>query len=203
MRMKRACGALLLGMALSSLSAFSQTERGSWELSLAGNMGIYSTSSEYTSAGRTTTNDGEALGYFGLDLRAGYYVVDGLSVEPEIYMLAVEKSPPAFNIGANASYTFTIRDSPVKPFVIAGYGIGNGVPVMQRIMGRTSSEFDIPVLRVGGGLKVFLSQQVALKAEYRYERFSYEETSTYYSYTSTLKRTWNYHNVLFGVSVFL
>ena len=62
---------------------------------------------------------------------------------------------------------------------------------------------DIPVLRVGGGLKIFVSKSVALKAEYRYERYTRESTSdSYYgSYTSSV--TTDYHNILFGFCVFL
>ena len=69
--------------------------------------------------------------------------------------------------------------------------------------GRESEELDIPVLRVGGGLKIFLSKQVAFKIEYRYERYLYENTITYFHYSYTYEETSNYHNVLFGFSVFL
>jgi opacity protein-like surface antigen len=73
---------------------------------------------------------------------------------------------------------------------------------MQRLLGRASDKLDIPVFRVGGGLKVFVSKSVALKVEYRYEQYTRESTSNYYynSYTSTV--TTNYHNVLFGFCVF-
>jgi opacity protein-like surface antigen len=105
------------------------------------------------------------------------------------------------------AYTFSIPESPVKPFLTAGYGIGNGIPIMQRLMDRSSDDLDIPVVRVGGGMKIFLSKQVALKLEYRYERYSYENSSSFayygYSYSYSQKVISNYHNVLFGISVFL
>ena len=201
--MKRVTVLLLSAIGLVAAPAMSQTGRGSWELSLAGNLGSYSISTEITSGGHTTSNDGESHGYLGLDLRTGWYLADGLSIEPEIYYLAVEKEPPTFNLGANLNYTFTIPQSPVKPFIIAGYGVGNGIPLMQRLLGRTSDNLDIPVLRIGCGLKVFFSKQVAFKIEYRYERYSYENTTTFYSYSYTGKEVWDYHNVLFGFSVFL
>jgi opacity protein-like surface antigen len=134
-------------------------------------------------------------------------VVDGFSIEPEIYILAVEKFLPTLNLGGNLAYTFSIPESPVKPFLTAGYGIGNGIPIMQRLMDRSSDDLDIPVVRVGGGMKIFLSKQVALKLEYRYERYSYENSSSFayygYSYSYSQKVISNYHNVLFGISVFL
>jgi hypothetical protein len=201
--MKCIPGALVFAALAVAIPAVSQTERGNWELSLAGNAGSVSLSYERTGTGTNYSSDGEAQSYFGLDVRVGVYIAEGLSIEPEIYLLAVEKVQPAFNIGGNASYTFSIPESPVKPFLIAGYGIGNGIPMMQRLMRRSSGDFEIPVLRAGGGVKVFLSRQIALKVEYRYERFFHEETSSYYSSSSTMNTTWNYHNILFGLSVFL
>lgn len=201
--MKRTSVLMLCGLGLAVLPAMSQTQPGSWELSVGANLGSYSTSTENTSGGRTSTSESEGRGFLSLDFRVGVYPVEGLSVEPEIYILAVEKGLPTFNLGGNLGYTFTIPNSPVRPFVIAGYGIGNGIPQMQRLFGRMSENLDIPVLRVGGGLKVFLSKQVALKAEYRYERYSYESTSTSFNITNTYASVWNYHNLLFGFSVFL
>lgn len=55
----------------------------------------------------------------------------------------------------------------------------------------------------GGGVKFFVSKYVALKAKYRYERYSREETETFISISSTFKQVVNFHNVLSGVSVFL
>lgn len=205
--MKKRLVILFCAAGLGALPALSQTQPGSWELSVAGNFGSISTSSEYTVAGQTNSQEGEAQSYLGLDLRVGWFALEGLSIEPEIYILAIEQEPPTFNLGANLAYTFTIPSSPVKPYITAGYGIGNGIPIMQRLMGRTSDKLDIPVLRVGGGVKLFLSKQVALKLEYRYERYSYETSATYsfypYTYSYNAKEVWNHHTVLFGISVFL
>jgi opacity protein-like surface antigen len=207
LKMKRISIVLVCVGILFASSAISQTKAGNWELSLAGNLGSLQSSYEYSSSGggysSNYSNGGDAQSYMGLDLRAGFFVVDGFSLEPEIYMLVVEKAKPAYNFGANASYTASIPNSPVKPFVSVGYGIGNAVPLMQRIMGRSSDDMDIPVLRAGTGLKVFVSKQVALKVEYRYERYTSETESSYYSYKSTTKTTTNMHNILIGFSIFL
>jgi opacity protein-like surface antigen len=196
-------GVLVIALSLVAVPAVGQTGPGSVEMSLSGNFGSMSSSSEYTSGGHTSTSTSESRSYFGLDLRVGAYVVEGFSLEPEVYVLAVEKTPPAFSFGANAAYTFSIPQSPVKPFITVGYGIGNGIPLMQRLMDRSSSDLDIPVFRAGGGLKVFVSKQVALKVEYRYERYSQDNTTTYYGYTSTSSSVMNLHNVLVGFSFFL
>lgn len=189
---------LLLSLAVT-VDAGAQTEQGSWELSAACNFGSMSTSYESSGGGYSSSGSSDGVTYFALDLRTGYYVTHGLSLEPEIYILGVEDDPPAFSFGANISYAFDIPDSPVKPFVIAGYGIGNAAPIMQRLLGRSSDKMDIPALRVGGGLKIFVVRWAALKMEYRYERYSRETSSGF----MTAKSTTNYHNVLFGFSVFL
>jgi hypothetical protein len=198
---------LLCSAALIASPGLSQTTAGNWELSLAGNLGSMQSSHEssWSSNGYTehSSSDGDAQTYLGLNLRAGIFVADGFSLEPELYMLAVMDEQPAFNIGANASYTFDVPNSQVKPFLTAGYGIGNAIPLMQRLLGRQSGDFDIPVIRGGGGFKIFVSKQVALKIEYRYERYTNEDESSSLYYKSTSKTTMNLHNILFGFSVFL
>jgi opacity protein-like surface antigen len=194
---------MLAGLGLAALPALSQTQPGSWELSVAGNGGSLSTSTETSGGPYFNYSDEESFSYLALDFRAGIFVAEGFSIEPECYFLALEEEPPVFNLGANLAYTFTIPESRVKPFVIAGYGIGNGVPVMQRLISRESDKLDIPVVRVGGGLKIFFTDQVAFKVEYRYEHYSYERSSSSYGYSYTYKHEENYNNILFGFSVFL
>ena len=200
--MMKFAGLLVCCVAVGVLDTAAQTEKGSWEISAAANMGSMSSSYESSGAGYSSSGSSDAIMYFALDLRTGWYLVDGFSLEPEVYMLAVDEDAPAFSLGANLAYTFNVRESPVKPFLIAGYGIGNAAPIMQRLLGRASDKLDIPVFRVGGGLKVFVSKSVALKVEYRYEQYTRESTSNFYynSYTSTV--TTNYHNLLFGFCVF-
>ena len=189
--------------AILTVPALCQTHVGTWELSMAGNAGALTTSSEVTYGGQTSSDNGVSRNYFGLDLRPGYYVANGFSLEPEIYWLAAEKDAPTFNIGANAAYTFDIPQSSVLPYVTIGYGIGNGIPLMQRLVGRSSDELDIPVFRVGGGLKIFVASAVALKIEYRYERYSQETSGSFFGMSYTEKDVRSFHNILFGFSIFL
>jgi hypothetical protein len=192
------CVPLLLAAFAGTAAA--QTGTGSWELSLSSTLGTASQSTETEYGGRTTTHDGESQGYLSLALRPGFFVVNGLSIEPEFFWTAVEKVPPTFSMSGNVSYTFLIKESPVSPFLLAGYGVGNGIPLFQRLFLRSSDEMDITVLNLGAGVKVFLSEAIAFRAEYRYQRFA-EETS--YPAGPTYRRTSDYHNLLLGFSVFL
>lgn len=182
-------------------SAGAQPGTGSWELSLSATFGMVSQTSEMTFQGQTTKDEHEAEGYLSLAVRPGFYLYEGLSLEPEFFWTASEGVPPAFSISGNISYTFVIPASPACPFLLAGYGVGNGIPLAQRLLGRSSDEMDIAVLNLGGGIKIFLSKAVALRGEYRYQRFSWEDTSPFGS--TSYRQTVNFHNFLLGFSVFL
>ncbi len=192
---------LLICLLFASGSLHSQTQPGTWELSVSGNLGSVSISSE--TRGSYTSSYSESHSFFSLALRPGYYIVNDLALEPEVFWTAIEGDLPSFSLSGNLSYNFRIPDSQVKPFVLIGYGIGNAIPVFQRVFYRASDKFDIPVLHLGAGLKVFLTKRIALRTEYRYQRYSYEQTYHYDSYNYTIKTKENFHNVFFGFSVFL
>ena len=80
--------------------------------------------------------------------------------------------------------------------------MGNGMPVdfVGRDLVRTSDSFNVSNLNAGAGVKIFISGDIALRVEYRFQR-----------YYQSVQSTWNYdvkdittsHKVLFGISVFL
>jgi opacity protein-like surface antigen len=181
---------------LASMStAVSQTQRGTWEFSLSGAFSSYSSKSE----GSGSTYESDPQQVVSLLLRPGYFVIDGLEILPEIYWGATSGEPPSFSFSGNIAYSYLIPGARVAPFVLAGYGIGNGVPVLERMVGRSSDAFDITVLNLGGGAKVFVTKAVAVTAEYRYQQYNREVTNG--SYTS--KYTYSFHNVFLGVSFFV
>ena len=184
--MKTVVCMLVLAMLFGGSVAFCQVEKGSWEMSLAATFGSVSTSRD--------GDEGESTSLLSVAFRPGYYVIDGLSIEPELFWTAIESERPMFSLAANASYTFRPSDANVSPFLLAGYGIGNGIPTFQRLMFRASDEMDVSVLNLGGGVKYFLSKDIGLRAEYRYQRFHQEEGSS--------ETTANWHTILFGFSVF-
>jgi len=185
--MKNVVFMLALATVFGSSILYGQIEKGSWEMSVAGTFGSYSLS--------TNGNDGESTSLVSIAARPGYYVIDGLSIEPELYWTAIEDELPIFNIAANVSYTFRVAESGVSPFLLAGYGVGNGIPIFQRLIFRSSDEMDVSVLNVGGGVKFFVTTSVALRAEYRFQQFNQDEDS--------FETTANWHTILLGFSVFL
>lgn len=182
---------------------YSQTQQGAWELSLSGNFGSVSGSSETSGSFGTSKSESEAEGYLSLAIRPGFYIIDGLAVEPEILWTALEGVPPIFSLSGNLAYNFSIPQSHITPFVLIGYGTGNAIPLFQRLFFKSSEELDISVLNIGAGLKIFVAEQIALRIEYRYQRYSQEETFGSGSFSSTTKSIQNFHNVFFGFSIFL
>ena len=186
---------LLLGLALS---ARGQTEQGSWELSLSSNFGLVSRSTEYSGPLGSSQSEGESEGFLTLALRPGYYLADGLAIEPEFLWTAIEGIPPSFSLSGNLAYNFRIEGSRATPFILLGYGLGNAIPVFQRVAVRTSDEWDIPVVNAGAGVKFFATDEVALRLEYRFQRYSQEESSGSASWNSSTQ----FHNVFVGIALF-
>lgn len=60
-----------------------------------------------------------SMKYASLSLLPGYYVSDGLSIEPEIGMTFMEKVKPAFFFVGNLSYTFLLpTTTPIGVFAV-------------------------------------------------------------------------------------
>ena len=198
-----------IAVVIAALAAFvhepvySQTQQGAWELSLSRTFGSVSTSTETSGSFGSSSTDSEAEGYLTLALRPGFFIIDGLALEPEILWTAIEGEPPSFMLSGNLAYTFSIPESRVLPFVLAGYGTGNAIPLFQTLLFRSSDKLDISVLNIGGGLKVLIAERVAIRTEYRYQRFSQKTDFGFGPYGGTAKSTTNFHNVLIGFSVFL
>lgn len=201
--MKRICLFTAILMVLSASIALSQMQQGGWEFSVSGAFASLSSKTEYSGSVGSHTYESEAESYFTVMLRPGFYVIDGLEIEPEISWGGASGVPPSYSFSGNASYNFLIPGSRVAPFVLAGYGIGNSMPMMGLMIARFSDSFDVSVLNAGAGLKVFATKSVAFRAEYRYQRFARGDIRAPGGYSSSMDVTYNLHNVFLGVSVFL
>ncbi len=110
-------------------------------------------------------------------------------------------SDPVYMINGNVSYNF-ISTSRGVPFLLVGYGLSNTVPFFNVPFTRT--DFGVGVLNLGIGMKMFLKEDIALRVEYRFQKFTGEgETTTYGTYSYTRKVDTRIHNVQIGISIFL
>ncbi len=178
-------------IALTATSVLAQPREGkSKELSLSGSYQSFSTGS---SSGSSSA--------FLISPRLGFFVLEGLELEPEFLLMLSSGSDPVYMVNGNVSYNFLTQGKGV-PFLLVGYGLANTVPVFNVPSIRT--DFRVDVLNLGGGMKVFLSEDIALRLEYRYQKFTGQGVIVNYDFfLSTQKVDTRIHIVQFGISVLL
>jgi opacity protein-like surface antigen len=193
--MKRHVVTLVLLLLMVTAGASSQTQQGAWEFSLSGAASSYSSKSEFS--GHTSESESQQI--MSLLVRPGFFVIEGLEIQPEVYWGAASGDPPSFSFSGNLAYNYLIPGARVAPFILAGYGVGNGMTLLERMFGRNSDAFDITVINLGGGAKFFVTKAVAITAEYRYQQFGHESTSGSF----TTNHTYYFHNIFVGISIFV
>jgi opacity protein-like surface antigen len=150
---------------------------------------------------------------FQIPLRVGYFIWKGLEFEPELILtaerykeydpdgiLAYSDHQTGYLLSGNLVYNFTLNSPRMIPFILAGYGFGNGdlegTDVDQYESGAKNS-----LLNLGAGIKYTFGNIAALRFEYRFRGGTVKYTSTgdgTYTYTDKI----NYHTVLLGISLF-
>ncbi|UCG52099.1 MAG: outer membrane beta-barrel protein [Candidatus Latescibacterota bacterium] len=132
-----------------------------------------------------------------IPVRLGVFLVKGFELEPEISVFFPDESELTGAVFLlNAAYNF-LEGSRVRPFVLAGIGFGNAVRIANLAADVDESVF---VLDAGLGLKAFLNKHVAFRAEYRFERSSYERDVPYW-YVHGRDVDVNVHRMMFGFSI--
>ncbi len=183
--MKRLVLSLFVVLTATSLSA-QPSEGKSVELSISG--AYQHLSSDNSSSGS---------GAFLLSPRLGIFVVEGLELEPEFVLLAAEGNDPMYMVNANISYNFRTHGKST-PFLLIGYGLANTVPAFGVPM--FWSDFSIGVLNIGAGAKIFVTDDIAIRLEYRYQHFSGESDTQFFGsvpYTQSINA--QMHTVQFGL----
>ncbi len=179
----------LIGLMVTSL--FAQPREGrNKELSLSGSYQNYSSG-----------NSSGSSGAFLISPRLGFFVVRGLELEPEALLMVSSGSDAVYMLNGNISYNFISAGKGV-PFLLLGYGIANTFPFFNVPFTRT--DFMVGVLNIGGGVKVFIRDDIALRIEYRFQRFSGQgETTSFGAYSFSQKVDTRIHTVEFGFSILL
>ena len=187
--MKALCGFIIF--AVTATSVFAQPREGkNKELSISGSY------QNYSSGGGSGSS-----GAFLISPRFGFFVVEGLELEPEALFMVASGSDPVYMLNGNISYNFTHSWTTV-PFVLAGYGIANTIPFFNVPLSKM--DFTVGVLNLGAGTKIFFSENVAVRVEYRYQNLKGENTRNYGGlFTYTEKLDMRIHTIQFGFSVLL
>lgn len=151
---------LIFLIALMPATAFCQGFMPRWELSLSTDANSFSDS-------RGSHNE------VSFAFRPGLYIVDGLSVEPEVFGGTTKGRAPALNVSGNLSYSYGMGLHTFVPFVLVGYGSGNGFPFNEPLQRNANYLSAITFLNAGGGLKVMtLGGRALIRLEYRYQAFT-------------------------------
>jgi opacity protein-like surface antigen len=167
---------------ISVETAFAQTERGDKELSIAASF-----------MARKIEHDDQFWTAFNIPIRLGFLVTQNIEVEPEILFSKYEEEDAGFILSGNLAYNFnpTSPESKSVPFVLGGLGFSNTIMLFAPNAAWVGDKDENwTVLNLGGGIKMFMSKPVALRLEYRFQKFLGDSDITY-------------HNIFLGVSVFL
>lgn len=141
-----------------------QFKQGDFELGFTGTAGWQN----YSSANNIS------MKYASLSLLPGYYVIDGLSIEPEIGMTFIERIKPAFFFVGNLSYTFLLPPRmPIGVFARIGYGVANSSHIPGEIFysgGYLDTKSNI--FNLGVGAKFLLDPKVYIRSEIIYRNIN-------------------------------
>ncbi len=159
-----------------------QFNQGDFEFSFSGSFSSMtaenSSNSPYYNS--NTSSDTRSTMYIGFS--PGYYIFNGISIEAEFGVSAVEKSKPAQYILFNLGLTHLFPGTKVALFVHGGYGLSNSVavPYLNNALFMSLDKFDIKVLNLGAGFKFLASSTVILHAEINYREHKWTENYTLY-----------------------
>lgn len=186
--------------------------KGSWELNFSASIGNLTTSTSSSSSGAYIPYSNEkssSMFYVQLGVIPAYFVSDGLSIEPEVNVLFQSqegvKNKPSLSFLANLAYNFNLPQKNFSSFIRIGYGISNSlqIPVVVGGLARVSDDLDVSVLNAGVGFKFLIAQNLLIRTELNYRRFSYgnDMSSSYYS--SSYDYTLSSISGIFGFSILL
>jgi hypothetical protein len=157
-----------------------------WEFGFALNIGGCSEQTKQTS----TYSDGSSQDsytydytekgfYTHLGVSTGYYIINGLSIEPE-FDLNVYNWEISASLLANLCYTFYLPQKNIYPYLKLGYGLSTE-PGSSNLF-----EFlDIKTINAGFGIKLTYSSGMAFRLEINYRNLSGSNTDYYSTYDTT------------------
>lgn len=132
--------------------------------------------------------DSESLDILNLGLRLGYFVYKGLAIEPEfLFTIPDDSEDTGVLFVGNIAYNFAASKN-VVPFVLAGFGVGNGPRYYSMIWDLDET---VTVLDFGAGIKFVVGNSAGLRFEYRFSHVMMEDDDYI-----------NDHQIMLGISLF-
>ena len=183
-------------------------KQGDLEFGFALNIGGSSEQTKQTS----TYNDGSSQYYSTYDytekglythlgVSTGYYIINGLSIEPEFNINLYSWEISASLLG-NLCYTFYLPLKNIYPYLKLGYGLSSepgGSSLFESL--------DLKTINAGVGIKLTYSSGMAFRMEINYRNLNGSNTDSYsYQYSSgsdTYETTTSAISISFGASILL
>lgn len=167
---------------LQPLLSVGQPSQGSVELSL---QGYYSSTKSTSDPSLGFYNPTEDLSQGMIFLRAGYFLTDQFSLDPEITWNFSPSGMGTKSLALSLNGTF---HTPVREnlflFGTAGAGLSDKIPNIW--MYREKNKFDVLMFNAGFGLKYFVAEIIALRTEYRYQSYRFDEDFGYFGKTQNI-----------------
>ncbi len=160
---------------------YAQIEKGGKEFSVAASF-----------MARKAENQKEFATIFTVPIRFGIFATRAIEFEPELLFTKFKEEDTGYVFSANLAYHFSSGHPQQKavPYIFGGLGVSNTFLFLYNTLypERTGDHFT--VLNLGAGIKQFISQDVALRMEYRFQDFMGNDAVVY-------------HHLFLGLSVFL
>jgi opacity protein-like surface antigen len=184
-----------------NICANAQINGRNYEMSFSGSFQEIKATLESSDGKYSYSSEGDFSYYINLDFRFGYLFYKGLEIEPELQYSLFEKLKTSYVINANLLYHINTDSSKLKPFLLIGYGLGKSFPFPGSYLSFEDEPRPTNLFNAGFGLKIFITKNVAVRTEYRFQQYKY--TKEYSNIHTTAKYNYYVHNLLFGFSFFL
>lgn len=149
---------LVVGLCFPALS---KTKRG--DLEFSGSMSFMSIHAEWSE---------ERDWYLNMAARTGVFLTSVFEIEPELMMSKWEEADLGFIFSLNLAINMAPsgRDNPMF-FLLAGLGSANTTLYLPDIPYPNVGVDPDMIINAGCGFKAFGTEEIALRVEYRYQRF--------------------------------
>jgi hypothetical protein len=170
-------------------------KQGDWEFRYSSNIGSIS----IQTIDPTYYNHNENGIYLNIGIATGFYIINGLSIEPELDINLCSEGLSLSVLG-NICYTFYIPQKNIYPYIKLGYGLSNDPKNTEDLF----ENLNFKTVNVGAGVKFMYFPDMAFVAEINYRNLN--GSNTFYQGTPdsyTTESTSSIISVLVGISILL
>ena len=170
-------------------------KQGDWEFRYSSNIGSIS----IQTIDPTYYNYEENGIYLNIGIATGFYIINGLSIEPELDINLCSEGLSLSVLG-NLCYSFYIPQKNIYPYLKLGYGVSNDPKNTEDLF----ENLDFKTVNAGAGVKFMYFPDMAFVAEINYRNLV--GSNTFYQGTPdayTTESTSSIISVLVGISILL